>query len=149
MTFEVRDFRPDDYTRIERRRFDLITFQAVSDPGAAARLLATRGPAFTGLVDGEVIACGGILIFWAGVGEAWVVTSDLVDRYKLFFARTVTAKLGQIIREHRLERVQAAIDAEHHASIKWVEKMGFTNEGLMRKYLGRRDFYRYALVREE
>jgi RimJ/RimL family protein N-acetyltransferase len=48
-----------------------------------------------------------------------------------------------------LDRIQTVVDAEHTVSHKWVERMGFKNEGLMRKYLGGRDFYRYALIREK
>jgi len=48
-----------------------------------------------------------------------------------------------------LERVQTTIDAEHEVSKAWAERMGFVNEGLMRKYIAGRDFYRYALIREK
>jgi len=145
--FELREYRVEDYMRIMRRKFDLVTFKNFTDPEQAGRNLL-KGPGFTGLMDGEIIASGGVVILWKGVGEAWVVSSPLVEKYPLIFAKTIARKLREIIRESGLVRVQTMVDAEHIVSQRWIERMGFVQEGLMRKYLQGRDFWRYALVRE-
>jgi len=144
---EIREYRPEDYMIIQRRYFDSLTFMNFSNPKAIAINL-TKGIAYT-LTNGTPIACGGVMPLWEGVGEGWVVTSELVERYPLTFAKTVWRKMKEIIDEMDLVRVQTLVDAEHTVSMKWVERMGFENEGLMRKYLGGRDFYRYALLREK
>ena len=143
---EIRPYIPEDYMKINRRHFDSLTFMNFPTPKLVAQNLA-RGPAFTGLADGEIIACGGILPLWKGVGEAWVVSSELVSLYPITFAKVIWRKMRSIIGELELERVQTTVDKEHKVSQKWLERMGFKNEGLMRKFLGGRDYYRFAWIK--
>lgn len=143
---KLRKYIPEDYMTINRRHFDSLTFLNFPDPKAIAINL-TRGPAYT-LENGGIIACGGILPLWKGVGEVWVVSSPLVEKHPIFFAKTAWRKLFEMIKDLDLERVQSLVDAEHKVSMVWVERMGFKQEGVMRKYMNGRDFIRYAWVRE-
>jgi hypothetical protein len=143
----IRRYEPGDYLSIERRHFDALTFMNFPKPELIAKRF-TRGPAYTIVASEGLVASGGILPLWKGVGEAWVVTSELVDTYPLLFAKTVWRKLYEIIDGNGIERVQTTIHKDFIVSQKWAERMGFKNEGLMRKYLGGEDYYRYALVRE-
>lgn len=142
---ELRAYKPEDYLDIQRRHFDNLTFLNLPNKNAIAKNLM-NGPAYT-LFNGQPIACGGIILLWKGVGEGWAITSPSVERHQIVFARTIWKYLESIIKEHKLERVQTIVDAEHKMSQKWVERMGFHKEGLMSKYIGGRDFYRYALIR--
>jgi len=143
----IRRYEPGDYLSIERRHFDALTFMNFPKPELVAKRF-TGGPAYTIVASEGLVASGGILPLWKGVGEAWVVTSELVDTYPLLFAKTVWRKLYEIIDGNGIERVQTTIHKDFIVSQKWAERMGFKNEGLMRKYLGGEDYYRYALVRE-
>jgi len=125
----------------------MMTFMNFPDPKMVANNLV-NGPAFTGVSKDGIIACGGVLVLWKGVGEAWAITSPLVNLYPLTFAKIIKKKLKWIISEFSLCRVQTVVDKEHIISRKWVEWMGFKEEGLMRKYLGGRDFIRYAWIKE-
>jgi len=146
-SLRIREYRPDDYMVINRRHFDSLTFLNFPKPYAIAVNLL-KGKAYT-ITNGQPIACGGILPLWNRVGEGWVVTSHLVEQYPIIFAKTVWRATKRLIESMDLDRIQTVVDAEHTVSQKWVERMGFKNEGLMKKYLGGRDFYRYALVREK
>jgi len=148
MEIKIRPYAPEDYFKINRRKFDLLTFLNFPNPKNVSETLG-KGPAFTGLIDEEILACGGIIPFWKGVGEAWIVSSPLICKYPLFFAKTVWRKLNGLIVSMNLERVQTVIDAEHIVSCKWAERMGFVNEGLMKKYIGGRDYIRYAWIKEK
>lgn len=132
---------------IQRRHFDSLTFLNFPNPRLIASNLA-KGPAFTGVAPEGIIACGGILPLWKGVGEAWVVTSELVNLYPLTFAKVIWRKLKELIESNSFERVQTTVDKDYTISQAWVDRMGFKNEGLMRKFLGGRDFYRYAFIKE-
>ena len=145
---EIRKYKPEDYMAIQRREFDLITFLNFPDPREIAENLA-NGVAFTGIVDGELITCGGIMKVWEGVGEAWIVSASSVDHYPFTFAKIVVRGLRDIIKELKLERVQTTVDSKYLVSQKWLEWMGFVNEGRMRKYINGRDFFRYALIKED
>lgn len=142
--FEIRPYIPNDYFEIERRKFDLLSFLNMPDPKTVSRKLAC-GEAYTILLDGKVMASGGILPLWKGVGEAWAITSDMVESHKLFFGKTALKVFKKAL--NGFERVQTLIDADHAVSMKWAERLGFVNEGLMRKFIGGRDYYRYALIR--
>lgn len=144
----IREYKPEDYLAISRRKLDMMTYLNFPDPVAISQNLG-KGPAFTGTSNGDIIACAGVLIFWKGVGEGWAVTSPLVEKYKLTFAKVIHEKLTEIIKNYSLERVQTVVDAEHKISQEWLKRMGFGNETPdgMRKYIGGRTYYRFSLVK--
>lgn len=144
---EIRKYQPEDFLTIKRRDFDALAFMHFPNPKAIASRLA-KGPAFT-MLNGNIIACAGVLPLWKGSGEGWAVTSPLVEKYPVTFAKSVFLKITEIIEEMQLIRLQTVVDAEHTVSQNWLKRMGFKDEGLMRKYLGGRDFYRYAWIREK
>lgn len=143
----VRPYRIDDYMNIQRRHFDALTFMNFPKPELVAKKF-TKGLGYTIEAPEGLVASGGILPLWKGVGEAWVVTSELVEKYPLVFAKTAWRKLYEMMANMRLERAQTTIHKDHAVSQRWAERMGFENEGLMKKYLGGQDYYRYALVKE-
>lgn len=147
---EIREYKPTDYIRIHRREFDAKIFAILPNPAVSAYNLS-RGPAFTAISNGDIIACGGVVPFWKGVGEAWLITSDLTEKFKIFFAKTVHNKLEEIIKLMDFKRVQALIDSEHLIGQRFIERLGFKNETPegMKKYIGGRTFYRYSLVKED
>ena len=144
---ELREFIADDYMTIQRRHFDSFTYLNFPNPRRVAEHLAL-GPGFTMVDNEEIIASGGIMPCWKGVGEAWAITSPRLPSYSFAFARTIWRKLFLLIDTMQLERVATVVDAEHTVSQTWVERMGFKREGLMIKYLGGRDYIRYALIKE-
>ena len=144
----IRPYKEDDYLNIQRRHFDALTFMNFPEPELIAKKFA-KGIAYTIEVPEGLVASGGVIPLWKGVGEAWVVTSELVETYPVLFAKTVWRKLHEIISSNGIERIQTTIHKNHIVSQRWVERMGFKNEGLMQKYLGGEDYYRYALVKEK
>ena len=144
---ELRKYVPEDFMIIKRRDFDELTFNSFPNPKAIS-LRLTKGPAYTIVANSDLVACAGVLPLWKGVGEGWAVTSNLVEKYPVFFAKTVWAKITEIIEVMQLIRLQTLVDCDHVVSQNWLDRMGFTNEGIMRKYLGGRDFFRYAWIRE-
>lgn len=141
---EFRKYMADDYLRIQRRKFEMLTFLQFPDPNAMARRLGI-GDAYTITDNGNIIASGGVVPMWKGVGEGWIVSSEFVHEYKIFFVKTVLRELMKL--SEKYERIQTMIDIENVVSMKWAEWMGFECEGLRRKYIGGRDFWGYALVR--
>lgn len=95
-----------------------------------------------------VLGMGGIIPVWKGVAIAWLLTACEIERYKVFFHKAIVTMLDKAIRELSLHRVDVSVLAEHEVSIKWLERLGFKNEGLMRKFDSQgNDYYRYALVK--
>ena len=151
MSLELREFRVEDYLEINRRKFEMLTFLQFPDAKEVAKRLA-MGPAYTIANSASIIASGGIVPFWKNVGEAWIVSSESLPQHKFYFIKTVLKKLQELGRNY--DRIQTTIDAENVVSMKWAEWIGFecegdpkTGVGLMRKFIGGRDYWRYALVR--
>jgi len=102
-------------------------------PCAAIRagFFAQHGPAYTLTAHGRVIACGGVALLRDRVGEAWVITTAEVDRYPFLFHKTVKRGLAIIMEEFGLRRVQAHVNREWPEARQWIERLGFSEEGLM------------------
>ena len=102
----------------------------------------------TVVVDGEIIGCGGVLIFWTGFGEAWICLSKNVERHKIVAVRFLKKVLEDVLNEFNLVRLQITVRPDFPDAIKLVESLGFQYEGIMRKYLPTgKDAYLYAIVR--
>lgn len=145
MMIEIRKYDPQDYITIQKRKFDALALLSFPDPIDMARSFL-RGPAFT-MVNGDIIACGGVLKLWKGVGEGWLLTSPLIELHRVAFGRAAVRTIERLMDDLQLERLQTMVDAEHWVSRGWLQWMGFEPEGVMKKYLGGRDFIRFAKVR--
>jgi len=103
------------------------------------------GPAWTLFKNDRIVTCGGISIYWQGVGEAWVLTSPLFYENRFTVHRLTRAHLAQVSLLYKLHRVQAVADPNDPKAVQWLETLGFTFEGLMRKYgPDGRDYKLYA-----
>lgn len=105
------------------------------------------GPAYTAIIEDQVVFCAGITITWHGVGVAWCYADCSASKY----AREVyCAQLGFLDRctkEYGLHRVQAFALASWRMAWRYLERLGFQREGLMRKYSpNQEDYYLYARV---
>jgi len=141
----IRKYVPDDYKKINRRNWDKISEARFPDKDVVAINLS-RGYAYTMVCDEGIVACGGIIPLWKGVGEAWAITSELLNMYRLSFAKAARKLVDTAIKELELERIQAVVIEGHKDSIKWVEWIGFEEEGLMRRYIDGRN---YALIKDK
>lgn len=105
------------------------------------------GPAYTLIVNDQVIVCAGIIIMWPGVGTAWAVASPLIEKYAIAGSSAVLRGMRDIIIEHKLHRVQAPVYEHFERGIRWVEFLGFHREGLMFGYgRNRENYWLFALT---
>jgi hypothetical protein len=147
MSLKIAPFEAWHLERLEARRFEAQELACLGDVKRRAVFYQQAGPAWTGLYDGEIMACCGVIILWAGVAEAWLVTTNLCEQHRLSFHRAIKQNLARLIADMGLQRLQAAVHAEHVVSQKWVERLGFSHEGLMAAYgPDGSDYVRYAKV---
>ena len=103
--------------------------------------------AFTGLVGGYCIGMAGIFPLWDGVAEAWMFGSDLFPKYPKFIFKHSKQIMDMAFRHFDIHRLQAAVAVDKPINRRFVEKLGFVDEGIMRKYGTRgTDYIRYAKV---
>jgi hypothetical protein len=98
------------------------------------KLNESEGPGFTAIYKDEIVACGGVRIFWKGCGEAWFLTKNGIGSYHID-PQIVKDQMNKIIVEHELIRVQATPRTDWAPGLSYVRWLGFKIEGKMRKYL--------------
>ena len=142
--FEVRHVQ-----RMELRPFDRLGLGAGGPQrlAALAEAYAGAGPAFTILHGGEAAACGGVAVQPGATGNAWMLTSPLVERIPVAVARAVRGRLAAIEKDCVLTRIQTTVHARHDVPRAWFRFLGFACEGVLRKLVDDDDYYLYARVK--
>ncbi len=118
---------------IPYRAEHLLVFQNRDTQRKEELLLAVNkekwGPAYTAVAGDEILGCAGVAILWTGVGAAWVNISESMGAYKIWFHRTVSRMLADVIRGYDLHRVEAVALADNERNQKWFKSLGFRPEG--------------------
>lgn len=113
-----------------------------------AKMNQAEGPAKTMLVAGEIVACGGIRIFWQGVGEAWALISDKADVKPILLCKMFAKELDTIVDEHKLRWIQAIIRVDFSKGIRFMQYLGFERKCTMQGYApDGSDCFLYSLKR--
>lgn len=103
--------------------------------------------ATTLLLDGEPVACSGVLPKWEGVGFLWcLLGKQLAGKNFLPFNRVASRFLEGL----PFSRIETAVEPEFEAGKRWVLMHGFRDEtqGIpARKYMLGMDLLVYAKVR--
>jgi hypothetical protein len=136
-------FEIEHLWQIQPREFEAREMQALGREACAwqAQEYLKRGPAWTGIIDGEILACGGAFQLWPGVAEIWAVTTARVTRWPLAFHRAIRRRLRELEENLGLWRLQVAIPAEHRVSVNWIRRLGFKDEGEKPHYGPRGETY--------
>ena len=107
-----------------------------------------EGPSFTLEREGKIIWCGGIRIFWDGVGEAWCLVSEEGSHFPKLILSSTKKMLDFMQKDLKLHRVQATSRTDIPSFWKFLEHLGFEREGVLRKFgADGADSYLYARVR--
>jgi hypothetical protein len=145
---EIRTFQLDDMLRINLRDIDCRTGTDFDAGVKSAVAASERGEAFTAWIEDEVMFIGGMIPLFTGVAEVWSLTGEPVALYPKAFHKAVNKMLDYWDSLYNLHRIQCKVVSEHERSREWLKRLGFQEEGLMRKYDAKgNDYYMYARVR--
>lgn len=135
-------------SQIDLREFDEQVIMGVPDAFERIIQQAKDGVAYTGVDEkGKIILIGGVAFLWEGVGSGWVITSELLLKHKTWSHRVIRDALDITEKIHNLHRIESIILKEHEVSMKWAERLGFEQEGLLRKYDSQKqDHWLYARI---
>lgn len=104
--------------------------------------------AFTGLVGGYCIGMGGVFPLWPGTAECWLFSSDHFDKYPKFVFKMARQVLDLADNHFEIHRLQASVRADADVNRRFIERLGFKNEGIMEKYgIHGEDYIRYARIK--
>ncbi|MGE4334966.1 MAG: GNAT family N-acetyltransferase [Pigmentiphaga sp.] len=110
----------------------------------AQGIVAAPGIGWAAEVDGQVIACAGIVQMHDERGTAWAMLSaDALRHFK-----TLHRVIGAVLDRAPWQRIEMTVDVRHDAGCRWAERLGFVQEGRMRAYTpDGRDCFLYARVK--
>lgn len=105
--------------------------------------LKRLGPSATALVDGHVIACGGIAVQSFGQGTLWAFVAQEAGPHMVRLDRCIR----RLIAIPKLRRIEATTEEGFVQGCRWLELLGFQYEGPLRRYgPAGEDHVRYARV---
>jgi hypothetical protein len=144
---EVRAFEPGDLALLELQPQQQMEMGALPDWRSLGAMLHGAGPAWTALLGGRAIGCGGFCVHVGGRAEAWCFMADGIPRAAwVALHRAVLARIPQLA-ALKVHRVEASTALGWPPGKRWLEMLGFESEGVLRAYgPDRRDFLRFARV---
>jgi len=124
-----------------------IKAQGTEELWKLAREREKNGMCLTGVVNGEIVACGGIDLMWTGVGEVWLMLTPETDKYPIGTYEIIRDGLDKIIKDNKLHRVQAYGRIGFDRAHTLFKHLNFKPEGIARKYTpDKADCISYAKV---
>lgn len=103
------------------------------------KILQDVSIACTGVGDGRILCCGGVTPTLPGVGSIWLIPSEYIQDSIIHFSRNLRDWLFQVREDLALHRMETdCIDDDLHN--RWMEYLGFTNEGKKLKYFLKKDY---------
>lgn len=92
--------------------------------------LSVMGPAYTARTGERILGCAGIIDSGMGTGLLWALASKDSGAHFVALIRAVR----RLISLHPLRRLEATVELGFRPGCRALELLGFTCEGLMKKY---------------
>ena len=88
------------------------------------------------LFDGDdLVAILGVWPMWPGAGRCWtMLPPETLRRFPKSIHQQASELLAFIVKRDSLIRVEAIVIEGHEAGRRWIERLGFEHEALMRNY---------------
>lgn len=104
-----------------------------------------EGLSFTGILDGRIISCGGVIIDNWNNGYVWQVPSVYVKDVKLSYCKYIRKWLDDIAKDFSLNRYETVClnDDLHN---RWMRFLGFEREGVKKSYINGVDYAMFGKV---
>lgn len=138
----IRKFTPVDLHKLSLQDAQKIVQDDFSDPDYAFSLMQ-NGEVYTIENQAGVIACLGFIRYSESHIRVWALLSSNMKKYLSF----IHWKINRWLNSSNFQRIDATVDCEFPQAIRWIELLGFTREGRMKKFTPEgRDVYLYARV---
>lgn len=83
---------------------------------------------------GDTVALAGVNHLRMGVGEVWIIRSELIKEHKFDFFKTISGLIDFLFLVMGLHRVELAIICSWEGGDKWANSLGFKFESITRAY---------------
>ncbi len=139
-------FKPEHLKEMGMRKRELAHHPKIHvDQGKLIE--AQAGVAYTAYCDGKIIGIIGIVSPWEGLGTAWAVMGEGVDRHWLWIHKQAKKIIREAIDKKMFRRIQATCEAGFPEAARWLERLGFQFEVPLPNYgPNGEDHYQYSMV---
>jgi hypothetical protein len=127
-------FHPDHAMTMQLREADAAFVEGLGTFSRAIAQNLSRHPAITIMSGPDVVCCGGVILFWPGVGEAWMRTSPLIENFPVAVLKSTRTFLKAAFKAMHLRRLQCTVRQGYAPAIKWAEHLGFEREGILKAF---------------
>lgn len=140
----IRRLKPEHAELIQ----DIRQPEAVDDIRAALETYLSIGEGYSIFnKKDELIAIGGMVSLWPGVGDFWMVTSTKVEQNKLLFYKDTRRLFIYGANKYKLHRAQCQVRADNRTSQAWLKRLGFTFESVKSKFgADKTDYWEYVCL---
>ena len=138
-------FQPEhlEGLRLQRAQRHLKPLLAIPEYG---RQLVTPY-SWTGVANGAVVGCAGLLPQWPGRAIAWALLTPQLDARQFLRAHLRVRRVIETAQRDGMRRIEASVDAAFDAGHRWALALDFAPEGLMRRFSPEgRDHLLYARI---
>lgn len=102
-----------------------VDHRAIFREGGLAEMAEVQG-SFTGVVDGKVMVCGGISVYWPGRAHLWTMFSECSKENFVPVFRGIKRFLKEQLEIHR--RIEVSIPCDFTVGRRRAELLGFKLE---------------------
>lgn len=118
----------------ELRPMDREYFDTVPDYANWLKSYAANDLSCTAIVGGKIACCFGVVQYWPGMAEGWMLTTDKVATHPVSLTKGALRYFNKVATILQLKRLQLTVDCHNSFAINWANALKFTPEGVMRNY---------------
>jgi RimJ/RimL family protein N-acetyltransferase len=143
------DFKAEHLQLLDVSRPEMFALMHMGDLVEYGKTIEATGAAWSVFTkDGRLVWCGGIAPMWHGVGSGWMILSNVADDFPFALHRVCKTMLREAI-SNGYHRIQADIPCSSERARRWILRLGFESEGIMRAYgPDGTDSERFAMVKK-
>jgi hypothetical protein len=105
------------------------------------------GMAYTGIYDGRIISCGGLLLKPYGNADIWQIPSIYIKDVRLSYCKIITKWIKEQAHDLALNRMET-ISLDDGLHNRWMRFLGFEKEGVKRRLINGKDYAMWGRVFE-
>lgn len=81
--------------------------------------------AYSAELDGKILGCAGMILLGNDQGYVWVIVSEAIENYRIWFHRSVRNYLRRIIKIAGLKFLHTEVLKCSKRNREWIETLGF------------------------
>jgi hypothetical protein len=121
----------------------------IGDGDFGARPNHLSGPAMTFMLGDQPIAIFGWYAVTAGTVQLWAVLGKDIHKRKKSFHKTVKNLIRASFDKCQIHRMQMSVKVGFKEGWDWAKALGFTSEGVMRRYGSEgHDYWLFARIKD-